>query len=500
MACSSGIVIFHSYRKCLIGLCLMVFMWIAINSEAMLLSKPYRVVRDTERHVFCEIHRVNDPAGLPSLFRQKGELAIVDYSDFLKLFHRINPGIQNIDAIQPGQEILIPLRFVSSDIYPDLTDGFVTLPLVTISEAGVTPSTDETREYVVQPGDNLSTILMRFHGKSRLQELLKRFQIQNPLVTDINRIYPGQRITISLTQPAPSQQRPAKIENPFQQAANVLHAKLFQTGDFFFPGDGLPDFQLDLKQFPMMDLRDGYRILFNLDRGIPSAELLTIERYWPNLFTIDLPLPTDMNRILQAIQARIRPTLPEMYHEKISVPPALATGDKIPGRIICIHANTRKRFVEAIISSLGLAWHPRVEISFPYAGVQITTLANLIDIPDGMPVVFDFGHFSGDAEAALQSSGFNLAPIQHSDTETVVIEKLFIAINKSRSPSITIHPYPANPSGLPGFQILRSNFPDKLVLMEHLDQNAANALIQDGLELIVPPHVQKGSLCATNLF
>ncbi|MFZ3047330.1 MAG: LysM peptidoglycan-binding domain-containing protein, partial [Desulfatirhabdiaceae bacterium] len=406
MEWTSGISISADYRKGLIGLWLSLFVWFTINAESMLLSKPYRIVRDKGQNVFCEIHIVENPIELPTLFRQKGELAIQDYYEFMKIFRRINPKIQNIGTIRPGQEILIPLRFVPSDAYPNQTDGIVTLPLVTISDpapdsSAPVISSANKNEYVVQPGDSLSRILMQAYGKNRFQEAINRFRILNPLISDINRIYPGQRLRMFKDQPESPPNLQSETETPFQQAAKILHARLLQNGDFFFPQEGASDFQLDLRRFPIMDLQDGHRILFNLNGGLQPSELLTIKRCWPNFYPIVLSLPTNTHRILEAVQAGIRPTATEVYHERIPDPASTTKSDSSTGRIICIHAETQYSLVEQIISCLGLIWHRQVELSFPYADVQIRALSNLIDIPYGMPVLVDFGQFSGDAEAAL---------------------------------------------------------------------------------------------------
>jgi len=339
---------------------------------------------------------------------------------------------------------------------------------------------------------------MQAYGKNRLQEAIRQFRILNPLISDINRIYPGQRLQMFNDQPESPPNLLAETETPFQQAAKILHARLIQNGDFFFPREGASDFQLDLRRFPIMDLQDGHRILFNLDSCLQPSELLTIKRYWTNLHPIVLSLPTHKHRILEAVQAGTRTTAAEVYRERTPVSASTMKAESSSGRIICIHAETQFALVEQIISCLGLIWHRQAELSFPYAGVQIRALSNLIDVPDGMPVLVDFGQFSGDAEAALQSNGFNVAAIQGTDSGPMVLEKIFTTINKSNSPAITIRPYLPNPPGVTGYHIIRPNAPDILVLMEPLDLNQANALIQDGFNLIVPPHARKGSLCATN--
>ena len=101
---------------------------------AAVLYKSYLVKYDRGWDILCDPYVVQKDDWVYKIFRQKGELSAKDFREFLSIFRRLNPHIQNIDRIRPNQHIIIPLKKIEPGTFPDQASGNVTIPFVTISK------------------------------------------------------------------------------------------------------------------------------------------------------------------------------------------------------------------------------------------------------------------------------------------------------------------------------------------------------------------------------
>ena len=70
-----------------------------------------------------------------------------------------------------------------------------------------------------------------------------------------------------------------------------------------------------------------------------------------------------------------------------------------------------KTFVRDFFGVLGASYSQNVKVSFPYAGVQIEAVSNLLSRPDGISVLVDFGDLQGDAVSAIRKTGLKVLQI-----------------------------------------------------------------------------------------
>ncbi|WDP85082.1 MAG: hypothetical protein HUN05_07980 [Desulfobacter sp.] len=122
--------------------------------------KQYSIFTYENEDYLCEPYRVKKDDWLYKIFRQKGEISASDFPRFLTIFQKINPQLNNIDAIAPGIQILIPLKRVDKKAYVQKEDGMVEVPVLEFSL-----NLDEKNlaafihKRSVKKGDTVSTLL-----------------------------------------------------------------------------------------------------------------------------------------------------------------------------------------------------------------------------------------------------------------------------------------------------------------------------------------------------
>jgi hypothetical protein len=61
-----------------------------------------------------------------------------------------------------------------------------------------------------------------------------------------------------------------------------------------------------------------------------------------------------------------------------------------------------------VSSVLGWSFQDQVEISFPYAGVQVNAVSSMVSSGPDRSCLVDFGNFAGDSISAIVSSGLKV--------------------------------------------------------------------------------------------
>ena len=269
------------------------------------LYKNYLVKYDRGWDILCDPYVVQNNDWVYKIFRQKGELSAKDFREFINIFKRLNPHIHDIDMIRPNQNIIIPLKKIEPGTFPNQSLGVVSIPFVTITKLSDLLSS-YAKPYEVRKGNTISELIAdRFgtYGSQSYHEGVQLFKIINPQVDDINCIYIGQQVKLpdvglqkqawyqslfdkfgrikeelagtSLNVPALipiTENTRGKIPgDPISETATVLDGKLLNKGTYFFPRKGKEDFELDLSRFPVIEMKDGSRIVFTDKTHAPCA-------------------------------------------------------------------------------------------------------------------------------------------------------------------------------------------------------------------------------------
>jgi len=325
-----------------IYLAVLVFLMAPGSAGGTFLYKSYIVRHDQGWDILCDPYIVQKDDWVIKIFLRRGQIAEQDFPEFLKIFERLNPHIRNIDKIRPGQHIVIPLKKLSEDALPGQSSGIVTIPFVTISKLPDIIKINSAA-YKVRRGDYVSRIVSRTYGKygTRLyNEGIQLFKLINPGMVDFDLIYPGQILNIpdpsllnkpwyaslfdssgnikknidisGLTSPEdrtderpletqPDKQQEPEIKSPFFKAASVLNATLLAKGTYYFPRKGKNDFTLDLDRYPVMELKNGRRILFSETNDFSSSDSAVMQSYWKGLKIVPLSLQSTFEQILDSI-------------------------------------------------------------------------------------------------------------------------------------------------------------------------------------------------------
>lgn len=343
--------LFITAKRCVYGLfvwaattCLFMVAWGSLPGQASaesMLYKDYVIRYDRGWDIMCEPYVVQKNDWVLKIFRQKGEIAHSNFKDFLGIFQRLNPHIKNINMIRPGQAIDIPLRKLEHGTLPGQASGVVTIPFVT-REKVQDLVRKHAQYYKIRKGDTVSKLIARKYGNygsKSYNEGVKLFQAANPQVTNLDRIYAGQKIYLpnpeirdesfyasipdnagersktpetTAAAPAPvSRGNAAAVPEPapepdpglgtLEQAATAVGGKLSRKGTYYLPRDGQTDFELDLSQHPMMTLPNQNQLLFTRQARIMDTDKTLFEDAWPDIKVVTYDEQSSVTEIVSAI-------------------------------------------------------------------------------------------------------------------------------------------------------------------------------------------------------
>lgn len=302
--------------------------------------KSYVIRYDRGWNILCDPYVVKKDDWVFKLFRQKGEISNTDFPEFLRIFKRLNPHINDIDRIRPGQHIVIPLKKVDQDELPEQSSGVVTIPYLT----NVTLPDDATKnstEYRVKKGDCVSILISQKYGNygtPSYQEGEKLFRLMNPQIENLNLIYAGQMIRlpdqknqnqvqsqppldteaiqkiperdrldssvtfdekILLSSSVNNQQEPS--DSPLSKVASVLDAKLFNKGNYYLPRPGQEDYKVDLSQTPFIKLEDGKRVFFTSGDENQISDIEILKSFWKDVVIVNVTPYDSMEKVFDSV-------------------------------------------------------------------------------------------------------------------------------------------------------------------------------------------------------
>lgn len=300
--------------------------------------KSYVIRYDRGLNILCDPYVVKKDDWVFKLFRQKGEISHSDFPEFLRIFKRLNPHIQDIDRIRPGQHIVIPLKKVDQNRLPEPSSDVVTIPFLT-KTALPEATTTKTAEYRVKSGDCVSILISKRYGDYGSESYKngeKLFRLMNPQIGNLDLIYAGQTIRLPDPQIHSQPESPSNAEtetaqdipndpgvpltpdrmtqaslpgiirqappgSPLSQVAAVLDAKLFDKGNYYLPRSGQEDLMIDLSRTPFIKLEDGTRCFFFMDADSQRPEISMLKSFWQDVHIIKLSPGDSMEQVLNAV-------------------------------------------------------------------------------------------------------------------------------------------------------------------------------------------------------
>ncbi len=579
-----------------IFLSLIVFTLVPLyDVTAAFLYKSYEVRKDNGRDILCDPYIVQKDDWLFKLFRQRGEISQKDFPEFLSIFKRINPHIHNVNKILPGQHIFIPLKILSRDSMLGQSSGIVTIPFVTISNIPELLKNHSTA-YTVKEGDYLAKLVAQgykihdtksYDEKKRLyREGMKLFRLINPGIVDPNLIYAGQTIYV----PSPSlrnqlwykslfdasgniieeialgdtdapstrdtaavpavAKKEAVAPSSLKQLAHALDAKLLNKGMYYFPMQGEEDFGLDLSIFPVVELKNRNRLIFQED-DIQEYGLNAVKSFWKNVKIVPVSQELSSGRLFDLVMNSV---FKDNIKDKLSfsdkgvevnitakwiveIPLASVCitfvenpDEHTPGSICrylesrCViikdivkdgqitHHNTkdvqdhgsdenvifiknreRKIIVNDLLKAMGYRYEQNISITFPYEGIQVEALSNLISLKDDAPLIVDFGNIYGEAVSAIKKAGMEVVRIDTGDNINTAILKLLkgIGLDYTIDPMYFVAKRPEKYNAsltIPGFLITDSESNNILISTDPLHNELIQFLRDRDLKVVIVSH------------
>lgn len=308
---------------------------ISFQAESALLCKTYLVRQVGGIEILCNPYVVQKHDWILKVFRQKGEIAHSDFPEFLRIFKRINPQINNLDIIRPGQHILIPLKKLLPSSLPGQGSGIITIPFVTLASATELLGKHMTR-YEVQKGDCVSKLVAKrfgIYGAQSYKEGIELFKKVNPGITNLDHIKAGQKIYIPESSvqneswyasmfdnrgklisdfekkampPAvdlsafESEAKKNQSKTPLATIASILEAKLFDKGFYHFPGKGKMNIELNLARFPVLEFNNGERVICAEKNSFSESKKEVIQSYWNDMKFAEIPAEASFEQVFDA--------------------------------------------------------------------------------------------------------------------------------------------------------------------------------------------------------
>lgn len=89
---------------------------------------------------------------------------------------------------------------------------------------------------------------------------------------------------------------------------------------------------------------------------------------------------------------------------------------KIPGEnVITLSALDHKIRMRELFTAMDYHYSENTSITFPYGGIQIQAVSNIISAPNGKEVIVDFGELYGDAIHIIEKTGMTIIQVKPED-------------------------------------------------------------------------------------
>ncbi len=362
------------------------------------------------------------------------------YKEGMKLFRLINPGIVDPNLIHAGQKIYIPNPLIRNQPwYKSLFDA---------------------------SGNIVEEIVLDHTDASRTRDTAAV-----AAVTTKEYIAPS----------------------PLEQLAHALDARLLNKGTYYFPMQGEEDFSLDLSRFPVIELKNQGRIMLHEDyiQGyalnairsfwknviiVPASQKSSLDQLFDSVInsTFKDSIKNKLSFSDQGMEVNItaRWIIEKQFGDEdkahsVCINFIKNQDERIPDSI-CRYLESQgiivkdiikdgkiakkdkkkdvkyrqsdknttfintleiKDIVNDLFKAMGYRYEQNINITFPYEGIQVQALSNLISLKDDARlIIVDFGNIYGEAISAIKRAGMEVIRIDTEDNINTSIEKLLKGI------------------------------------------------------------------------
>ena len=311
----------------------------------LVFKKSVVVKKYAEGQAHTEQHVIKKGEHLWKILREQYRMSDTSINFFCKIARAVNPEIDDLNVLQPSQNILLPFKFIPGDGSDNSTIMIQT----------------QDYHHVVKPNEHLGQILRTQFNLpddiifNRITKSL--IQDANPDIIDLNNISPGQTINVprevfamqqfiahnvvpeqilrqseSLPQPEPESAMPEtpvpeaelelarEIDEPAPQEMSFTEEPLSDedleikkmlskmtrqfegtdnsTGQEVFTPDGSEPVTLDYSQFPTYNFPWGKKVVLDYGGRLPEETRNQISKQWENAEVVSVQASDDIESII----------------------------------------------------------------------------------------------------------------------------------------------------------------------------------------------------------
>ncbi len=398
--------------------------------------KRYSILKYKNEDILCEPYIVQKGDWLYKIFQKKGEISGKKFPLFINIFKQINPKINNIDNIKPGSRILIPLKKTGAQDFEQSTPGNIDVPVIEFS--GLPDKLDLApfiKIHKIKKGENVSRLLDKgflIKGGGISKDGLKALQLVNPNIKNIHIIYEGADIYLPdpsiksqpwfkrLVSGEPEKHKSKKNEKiktrsiietskmmALKRYTSLIEGTLLNSGKMYFPEKNNSTGVLDLSSNPIIDTKDGSKILILSGNNISAALLKNIQAHWKDL------------KIKLISELTNKPEIDKSKAGKSKI----AEKNKLRKKNIGI--TEYKKIIKALLLQANYTYTPNSKIPFMINNILLEASFDRVTREDTKDVLINFGIVYGSALEILEKQNFKILSISYELTPIELAQKLF---------------------------------------------------------------------------
>ena len=400
--------------------------------------KRYSILKYKNENILCEPYIIQKGDWLYKIFQKKGELSKKNFPLFLTIFNDINPKINNIDDIKPGNRILIPLKKTEAQDFEQITPGNIDVPVIEFS--GLPNKLDLApfiKIHKIKKGEIVSRLLDKDFlnkGGGISKEGLKALQLVNPNIKNIHIIYEGADINLPdpliksqswfkrLVSGEPKKYKNKKIKNRFKietskmmalkRYTSLIEGTLLNKGKMYFPEQNNSTGVLDLSSNPIINAKNGSKILILSDDNIGDALLKNIQAHWKDLKIKLISELTNKQEI-----------------DKLEIDKPKMDNSKIAGKNRLLEKNIGiseyKKIIRALLLQANYTYTSNSKIPFMINNILLEASFDRVTRKDTKDVLINFGIVYGSSLKILEKQKFKILSITPELNTIELVQKLF---------------------------------------------------------------------------
>jgi len=391
--------------------------------------KQYSIFKYNDEDVLCEPYVVSKDDWLYKIFRKKGEISEQDFPQFIIIFKKINPEINNVDAIEPGIHIVIPLKKIKKEEYEQSSPGKVDIPVIEFS--AMVEDLDLKsfiQKHKVQQGETISNLIDNEFletGGVLSKEGIQAFQLANPDIKNINIIYEGAdiylpdpsiksqswfksvlsgKIPISETKREKIAAVKRKIDDhelaQLKKYSALIGGTLLNQGKMYFPGRDGSSQVLDLSSSPVIESDDGSKILIISGDNVNAELLEYVQTYWKGIKT----------QLISETLDKIKSMGKDKNLKQYSI------------------TREYKKNIAQLLSQTDYDYIPDVKIPFTINNINLEARFGRIIRQDTADLLINFGNVYGAALKALEKREFTILSLAPKMATLEIAQQLFSSL------------------------------------------------------------------------